>query len=456
MQKKLFGTDGIRCKAGEFPLTPETISKIAYAAGLVLTENANSKNVKKVAIGIDTRESGVWITKSLAKGFNKLGIQVDFSGIIPTPALSVFTRNNAYSFGIMISASHNPFYDNGIKFFSETGEKLSDDIELKIEQKYYELADLNLESADSFYNDVSQDIYKIYKNVLLDSLDEIRKFTEFRIALDPANGSLFDFAPKIFSELGTRIEFADNSNTPTGKNINENCGSTHIQNLLNFMKKNSMSFDIGFSFDGDGDRLIAIRKDGKILDGDVIMGLFAKIFKSQNELTNNCLVLTVMSNLGLKLFLARENIDFCETKVGDRYVYEALTQQNAVIGGEQSGHIILKKFHKTGDGLLAALQIMKILKEIGEKEFNKITDEIKIFPQILVNVRLREKTDIFSVTEIKNFYEKIVTKLGESGRILVRYSGTEPLLRIMLEGENQDEIQKLANDFAELVKQKLV
>jgi phosphoglucosamine mutase len=446
--KKFFGTDGIRGKAGDYPLTKEFIQKLAFAAAEIF-HNKDVEHIQKVIIGTDTRESCFWIFEALCQGLNKLGLEVDYAGVVSTPCLSVFTKLvNNYSFGIMISASHNPYHDNGIKFFSNTGEKLSDNIEKEIEQEILNLQDFKIETnKECVYNDVSNDTYDFYKKFLFNTLNKDFRLDGFKVILDCANGSLFHIGPKIFKDLGSEV--ISIGKDPDGKNINQNCGSTHTDVLVDLVKKNDC--DIAFAFDGDGDRVIGIRKDGKILHGDFLMGILAKYLKDNDELKNNCLVLTVMSNLGLKIFLHDEKIDYIETKVGDRYVYESLKETGSIIGGEQSGHIILKNYNNTGDGLLVALHIVQILKDIGTEEFNKISDNIEILPQILVNVRLKEKKDIFSDSGIKKEYQKIENILGDNGRILVRYSGTEPLLRIMIEGKDKAQITKMADDFAKEV-----
>ena len=463
MTRKYFGTDGIRCKAGDFPLTKEFIQKLAYSAANVLAgEKTGHLKTKKVLIGADTRESAIWIFEALCHGFNKAGFAVDFAGTVSTPCLSILTQKDKYSFGVMISASHNPYHDNGIKFFSNFGEKLSDEIEIKIEEKLNSLTNLNSNNFSNLfvYQNISLQTYEIYKAFLLSTfVKEPGKYFGFaglKIGLDCANGSLFEAAPKIFTELGAETFVLANS--PNGKNINQNCGSTHLENLVDLIKSKADAHDnfhLGFAFDGDGDRVIAVRSDGKVLDGDFLLGILAKFLKKKGELQNNALALTVMSNLGLKLFLKAEKIDFFETKVGDRYIYESLLKKNLMLGGEQSGHIILKKYGNTGDGLLVALHIANIFRNIGRIKFFEITDKIKILPQVLVNLRLDEKKDIFAIPEIQAEYQKIENILGDKGRILVRYSGTEPLLRIMIEGENQDEIKKLADGFAEKVKEKI-
>jgi phosphoglucosamine mutase len=451
MTRKYFGTDGIRAKVGEFPLTEKFIENLAFASANVL---ANTCAVKKVVIGNDTRESAFWIFEALCKGFNRAGFGVDYAGTVSTPCLSILAHKKAYSFGVMISASHNPYHDNGIKFFLNSGEKLSDETELEIE-KILEIeqssksseSSKNLENKNCLYEDISADVYEFYKNFLVSTLAENFSLVGFTVALDCANGSLSAIAPQVFEALGAKVlVFA---NTPDGKNINTNCGSTHIESLVKFVKDNEV--DIGFAFDGDGDRIIAVRNDGKILDGDFLMGILTKFLKDDGKLKNNALALTVMSNLGLKIFLKDEKINFFETKVGDRYIYESLIQNDLVIGGEQSGHIILKKYWNTGDGLLVALHVLKVMFGFGRDRFFELTEKIKILPQVLVNIRLKERKNIFENTDVNIEYGRIEQILGNKGRILVRYSGTEPLLRIMLEGQSKDEIKLLADKFAEVV-----
>jgi phosphoglucosamine mutase len=463
--KKFFGTDGVRGEAGTFPLTKDFIEKLAISTGNILLKKDSAKN-KKVIIGMDTRESGNWIFEALCLGFNRNDFFVDFVGVVSTPALSFFTSNGNYDCGVMISASHNPYFDNGIKFFSNKGEKFEDLLEMEIEKEILDILDIKYTKNENGlkYSDISEKSYDEYLKFLkgLDIFSDGFNFENSKVVLDCSNGSLYKYAKNIFIDFGAETNSIYDS--PNGKNINENCGSTKIENLLKFLLDNSADFDIAFAFDGDGDRVIGIKKiddknfssdlNLKILDGDILMGILSKYFKQKKGyLDNNLLILTVMSNLGLKNFLNSEEIDFFETKVGDKYVYEALKEKSAFVGGEQSGHIILRKYANTGDGLLVALVITKILEEIGNEEFNNWVKNIKILPQILVNVKLKTKVDIFDNEKIKKYYDEIEKKLSGKGRVFIRYSGTEPLLRIMMEGEDYEEIKALANNFADKIQE---
>ncbi|MCP4482521.1 MAG: phosphoglucosamine mutase [bacterium] len=432
-KRKYFGTDGIRERAGEFPLVADFIRRLGFAVGGVLGDST-----KRVLIGRDTRESGEWIFEALSQGFNAQGFAVDYLDIVPTPCLSLMTNNFAYSCGVIISASHNPYFDNGIKFFLGSGEKLSDDVELEIE-KSLDNAEL-LDFKEPIFNKVDLKIF--YSQLDLEGL---------KVALDCANGSFFYLAPKILKEFGAQIEAVAIS--PDGKNINADCGSTHINHLLSFM--NNKDFHLGFAFDGDGDRVLAVQGNGKILDGDSILGILAIYLKEKGRLKNNTLVITVMSNLGLKLAMQEANINIIETNVGDRYVYEEMKNNDAVLGGEQSGHIILREFNNTGDGLLAVLMLLEVFKDWGQQKFYEISASIRKLPQVLINVRVDNKKAIEEVNTLSIACKRIEKKLAGKGRILIRYSGTEPVMRIMLEGENEEEIKQYAENFAKLVKQSL-
>lgn len=455
MIKKFFGTDGIRGKAGNFPLEENFIQFLGFAVSRYFIEK-NLVKAKKILIGRDTRESGQFIFDNLAIGLikNNLNFKIFDIGVVSTPLISSLSKD--YDFSIMISASHNPYYDNGIKFFSRLGEKFSDEMELDIEKILLEVMDKNINFNNDSYN----------KNIIDISLSSLEKYLSFyknifsnldlknkKIILDTANGSLSNFAKKIFEHFNAEVLIINNE--PNGKNINLFSGSTNINYFKDFLEKEKIDFDLAFSFDGDGDRVIALKKIDnsiKILDGDYIIGIFAKYLKSRNELKNNSVCITKMSNLGLKKFLEEEKINFYETNVGDKYVYESLEKNNLNLGGEKSGHIILKNFASTGDGLLNALFLSKIYTELEEDNFLQIIKNIKEFPQILKNIKFDKKIDIFENEKVNLEYNRIKNILWEHGRIFVRFSGTEPLLRIMIEGEDERKIDLLIKNFIKIIK----
>jgi phosphoglucosamine mutase len=450
VERKLFGTDGIREIAGKYPLDEKTITKIGYSVGLVLEKYSNNKT-KTIVIGRDTRESGEWILEALASGFSSLGYEILDLGIVPTPLVSFILKKINCMCGIVISASHNPFEYNGIKFFSSNGEKLPDNIELEIEKNILSINEIpNINNQKLILKNINQEAVKYYTDFLISIVGDKFNLNGFKIVVDCANGALFKIAPDFFEKLGAKIVVINNS--PDGKNINENCGSLHKDKLIK--KILDEKADLGFAFDGDGDRVQFSDDLGSDLDGDHIMAIGASFLKKINKLKNNALVVTIMTNLGLKIAMKKEHIDVFETNVGDRYVYEKMKELDASIGGEQSGHIIFRDFSVTGDGLLTALYVLYIIKSTGKK-LSELKNIMNRLPQILLNVKVKAKKDIFSVPVLLKNYNEIKNKLGENGRINVRYSGTELLLRIMIEGENYDEISQMANDFAKLVKENL-
>ncbi|MFC1485055.1 phosphoglucosamine mutase [bacterium] len=449
MKRKFFGTDGVRAVAGKYPLDEKTIQQLGYSAGSVFKKTKGEDLDKKVVIGSDTRESAFWIFKALCKGFNRCGINIDFAGVIPTPCISVLSRREEYMCGVVISASHNPYYDNGIKFFSSAGEKLPDEIELEIEKNLNNIRLDNISENES-YADISDTAHKIYTDFLKNTLPDNFRLKNLKIIVDCANGALSKIAPKFLESLGANV--IPLASEPNGKNINENCGSTHISNLTEKVKEKKAN--LGIAFDGDGDRVILVDDKAQVVDGDFVMGILAKNWKEKNELVSDTLVLTVMSNLGLKIAMKNLGIKTEETQVGDRYVYERMKEKNLILGGEQSGHIILRDYNTTGDGLLTALHLLKVIIQTN-KNLSELKTIFDKFPQVLVNVKVKEKKDVMKIPALKEEYEKIRDFLNEEGRILIRYSGTEPLLRIMIEGRDKNIIEDMANKYAEMVKKNL-
>ena len=435
---KFFGTDGIRGKADKFPFDNNTVSLIGY----VLAETLD-KQGKGILIGRDTRQSGKRILNALTKGINAAGIKVTDLGVLPTPAVAYILKNNDYQAGIVISASHNPYTDNGIKFFSSKGTKLPDSTEAKLEKNLVKYLDEKkiLKSASKIKNFSSKDSKKLvnqYKDFLISLMpkDALKGKT---VAIDCANGASYKIAPEVLKKLKANVIVINNN--PDGKNINLNCGALHPETIAEVVKEQKCF--CGFAFDGDADRVISVDDKGIIRDGDFFLGVVAKHLKNNNKLKNNTLVITVMANLGLLKAAKTEKINIVTSKVGDRYVYEDLKKHKAILGGEQSGHIIFKQLLDTGDGQISALQLLNILVK-EEKKLSEMCAWIKKYPQILINEKVAEKIPLEKLPATTKVIKQIEKKLGDNGRVLVRYSGTENLLRVMLEGQDKKEIKSFA------------
>lgn len=444
---RMFGTDGVRGIANT-ELTAETAYKLGRAGAYVLTKGTHKP---KILVGKDTRISGDMLEDALVSGILSVGAEAVRVDVIPTPAIAYLTRKYNADAGVVISASHNPVEYNGIKFFNGEGFKLSDELEDRIQR----VIENNFEGVPmptgkdvgrSIIEDNAQDDYVEFAKSTID-ID----LTGLKVALDCANGAAYQTAVKTFRELGADVRVINND--PDGVNINDNCGSTHPEELMDYVVRKKCH--VGFAFDGDADRCLAVDEKGNLVNGDFIMGVCGKYMKEQGRLKNNKVVVTVMSNMGLEIALAKENISEEKTKVGDRYVLEEMKKGGYVLGGEQSGHIIFLEFNTTGDGLVTALQVSSIIKKSGEK-LSKLASIMKELPQILVNVTVSsDKINLYKEdSEVISAIESIENKLSGKGRVLIRPSGTEPLLRIMLEGENQDEIDILANSLASLIKEK--
>lgn len=446
--RKYFGTDGVRGVANS-ELTPHLAFALARAAGHILSKKIKKDGKLLAVIGADTRISGDMLKSSLIAGFNSSGMDVIDLGVITTPAVAHLTIKYGADVGVMVSASHNPMEYNGIKFFNSKGYKLDDNIELEIENH-----------LESDFGEIKTHehlgVIEHNKNGLEDYIDYLGKAVPLdlkgiKIAMDCANGASFEVAPKIFERLGAEVVAINNE--PNGININDKCGSTHPESLQK--KVVEIGADYGLAYDGDADRLIAVDEKGEIVDGDKIMLLVANHIKKDNNLKNNTLVVTVMSNLGLFAAAKKLGIDLEKTKVGDRYVLENMQQNGHIIGGEQSGHIILLDLATTGDGVLSSLMLSKVIKESGKK-LSELATIMDIFPQVLLNVKVEDKykNTYMEIPEVKEVIEKVENILGDDGRILIRPSGTEPLIRVMLEGKNQDEIQKLAEEIVDIIEEK--
>ncbi|MEA5000475.1 MAG: phosphoglucosamine mutase [Endomicrobiaceae bacterium] len=443
---EFFGTDGIRGKSNEFPFDNRTVSLIGY----VLAKNT-SGNGNGILIGRDTRESGVRIFKALRQGINAAGVKVVDLGVIPTAAVAYLLKHNSYHAGIVISASHNPYTDNGIKFFNTKGMKLADNVEAKLEKELtrYINEKKELAAAKKIKNISGKSLIKQYSNFLL-SLLPANSLKNKKIVVDCANGASYKVAPEVLKKLKAEVVVINDK--PTGKNINLNCGALHPEIVAEAVKKENAF--CGFAFDGDADRVISVDHKGIVRDGDYFLAVTARHLKQTNKLKNNTLVVTVMANLGLIKAMKEAEINTVVSKVGDRYVYENLKKHKAVLGGEQSGHIIFKNLLDTGDGMISAVQLLKILVSSGSS-LSELCSSVKKYPQILINEKVSKKIPVEQLPETLKLIKTAESDLGDNGRVLVRYSGTENLLRVMIEGQNKAEIKKMAQDIAESAKQEI-
>ena len=455
---RLFGTDGARGIANT-EITCELAMEIGRAAAMALTQHTNKR--PKFLIGMDTRASSQMLEASLSAGLCSVGADVMLLGEIPTPAVAYLVRQYEYDAAVMISASHNPCEYNGIKIFQGSGYKLPDALEEEIESIILDKSQVPPIKVGGEVGRItrSQTAPKDYINYLVNlAEDELNKsghknFNNLRIAVDCSNGSASVTAPRIFMSLCDDCFFI--ASHPNGININSNCGSTHLEFLQDFVVRNKC--DIGLAFDGDADRFLAVDESGNVVDGDKLIAIFAKFMKENGTLKNNTAVVTVMSNMGFFKFCEDNEIDCEKTKVGDRYVLENMLENEYVIGGEQSGHIIFKDFATTGDGQLSALKLLCIMKATGKK-LSELASVMQVFPQTLINVRVSDfgKAKFPHVEEIKNAISEAQKELGNDGRVLVRVSGTEPLVRVMIEGKNEEKINHLAQEIAQVIKERLL
>ena len=438
MSSTLFGTDGVRGTAGEYPLDRVTVARIG--AALVRAMAAGDRPLRFVT-GRDTRESGGWIEQELARGASSAGAAVTSAGMVPTPAVAYVTRTMGFDAGLVISASHNPFGDNGIKVFSGRGEKFTEDLEREVESIVARGDWIVPPSAEARLDRI--DVLDAYIAHARLALPEPQRLGAFPIAIDTANGATAVVAPRLLRELGIAVHVLNAS--PDGRNINLECGSTHPAGLAAAVRQHGCR--MGVAFDGDGDRAIFVDAGGSVVDGDAVLLMCARHLKAQGRLRGNAIVATVMSNIGLELALRESGIELVRCPVGDKYVMEEMIRRGLSLGGEQSGHIIFSDHLYTGDGLATALSVLRVMADTG-RELADLAAELVSYPQVLVNVRVREKKDLKSVPEIAETIDAVEKRLSGQGRLLVRYSGTEPLLRVMLEGRDQREIQKWAAEIA--------
>ena len=452
--RKYFGTDGIR-RIANTELSPELVYKVAKAGAYVLSKHAD--HIPTILIGRDTRISGTLIESAMVAGFLSYGANVKLLGVIPTPAVAYLTRKLNADAGVVISASHNTYEFNGIKYFSNKGMKIPDTLEEEIEEvmesgKLDKLTAVNEKIGVSEYclDLVNEYIYFFRKN-FDDNLEQYSK-DNFVVGLDTANGATYQVAEKIFKALG--IPYKIINNQPDGININQNCGSTHLDALKKFVVENHLS--LGVAYDGDGDRCLAIDEKGNEIDGDKLLAIISQNLRKKGKLNKDTIVATVMSNLGLNKYAKENEIQLIQTKVGDRYVLEEMLKQGYNLGGEQSGHIILLDYNPTGDGILTSLMLIQTMLEENKKA-SELASIVKLYPQVLINAKVssEKKYDYEKNEDIKQAIQKLETEFAGNGRVLIRPSGTEPLVRVMIEGEDQDYITKKAQDMVNLIEEKL-
>ena len=452
--RKYFGTDGIR-RIANTELTPNLVFKVAKAGAYVLSKHLD--HAPTILIGRDTRISGTLIESAMVAGFLSYGAKVKLLGVMPTPAVAYLTRKLKADAGVVISASHNTYEFNGIKYFSNKGTKIPDDLEEEIEEimdseKLGDLTAINEKIGTSEYalDLVDEYVYFFRKNFD----DDIEKYNRknFVVGIDTANGATYSVAEKVFKALGIKYKIINNQ--PDGININQDCGSTHLEGLKKFVVDNKLS--LGIAYDGDGDRCLAVDEKGEEIDGDKLMAIISQNLRKHNKLKKDTIVGTVMSNLGLNKYARDNGLEFLQTKVGDRYVLEEMLKHGFNLGGEQSGHVILLDYNPTGDGILTSLMLIKCILE-EKKKASELGALVKKYPQVLINAQVNadKKFDYEKDSEIKEQIEKLEKEFAGNGRVVIRPSGTEPLVRVMIEGEDQEYIAKIATEIAKLIEEKL-
>lgn len=452
--RKYFGTDGIR-RIANTELSPELVYKVAKSGAYVLSKHTD--HAPNILIGRDPRISGTLIESAMIAGFLSYGANVKVLGVIPTPAVAYLTRKLNADASVVISASHNTYEFNGVKYFSNKGMKISDEIEEEIEEvmesgKLEELTAVNdkIGVSENREDLINEYIYFFRKN--FDEKIEKYNRKDFVVGIDTANGATYKVAEEVFKSLGIKYKIINNN--PDGININKNCGSTHIEGLKKLVLEEKLS--LGIAYDGDGDRCLAVDEKGNLMDGDILLAIISRHLKRQEKLNNNTLVSTVMSNLGLNKFTEKEGMNFKQTKVGDRYVLEEMLKNNYNLGGEQSGHVILLDYNPTGDGILTSLMLIQVLLENNLKA-SEAASIVNIYPQVLINAKVAsdQKYDYDKNEIIKKEIEKLENEFANNGRVLIRASGTEPLVRVMIEGEDKEYITEKAKALAECIEKNL-
>lgn len=444
MGKELFGTDGIRGVAGEYPLDPATV----HAFGIALGDTALRLGDRpQVVIGMDTRESGPWIAAQVAAGLETRNVRARFAGVVTTPGVAYLTSSDSFAAGVMISASHNPYQDNGIKVFGHSGYKLPDDQEHEIEQEIFRVRETAAaNAAKPLRVDASLDQHYIGHLMSTCAVS----FNGMRLVVDCGQGAASALAPDLFRQMGADVHaiFCQ----PNGRNINLDCGALHVSHLRDAVLERQA--DIGVAFDGDADRAIFVSSSGKIVDGDAVLLVAARSLKASGHLDGNVVIATVMSNLGLEKTLERGGIRLLRTPVGDKYVLEEMLRTGAVLGGEQSGHVIFREYATTGDGLLTAVRVLEIARRSGAG-LDELTADLQIYPQRLVNVRVREKKPLAEIPAVAREIRACEDAFGDSGRVLVRYSGTEALARVMIEGPDEERVSEFCDRIAGAIRKEI-
>ncbi len=446
--KKLFGTDGIRAEAGKYPLDAATVKIIGASLARQLSERLGRR--PHFILGRDTRKSGAWIEEAFCVGASAVGATCESAEVITTPGIAYLTKNFGFDAGIVISASHNPFEDNGIKIFTPTGKKLDEATEREIEKDVFQDSEFKIQDS-GLGADVSKsvDYQTAYLNYLAGEFQALN-LTNFKMIIDCANGAASHLAPRLFNKFGADLVFINNA--PDGVNINENCGSLHLDNLQKKVLEEKADF--GVAFDGDADRALFVDETGHLVDGDAVLWVMANHLNDDDKLNNQTVVSTVMSNIGLEIALNSRNIKLVRTDVGDKYVLAELLRSKSSVGGEQSGHIIFPDHSLVGDGMLTTLFLLEAVR-VKNKTLSQMHEGFTQFPQILVNVKVREKQPFESIAEIAAAAAEVTAELGDKGRLLLRYSGTENLARVMIEGEKQSEIKEQAHRLARIIKDNL-
>ena len=452
--RKYFGTDGIR-RIANTELSPELVYKVAKAGAYVLSKH--TEHAPTILIGRDTRISGSLIESAMVAGFLSYGANVKILGVMPTPAVAYLTRRFKADASVVISASHNTYEFNGVKYFSNKGMKIPDELEEEIEEvmdsgKIDELTAVNDKiGVSEIRTDLLEEYIYFFRKNFEEELERLNR-DDFVVAVDTANGATSVVADKVFTVLGIKHHILNDS--PNGININEGCGSTHLEMLKQYVIDKKCN--LGIAYDGDGDRCLAVDENGNEIDGDKIIAIISQYLKSKEKLNKDTIVATVMSNLGLNKYAKQNGLTFVQTKVGDRYVLEEMLKNGYNLGGEQSGHVICLDYNPTGDGILTSLMIIKAILEQGKKA-SEVASIMKAYPQVLINAKVLsdKKYDFDKDEEIKSAIEKLNKEFDGNGRVLIRASGTEPLVRVMIEGEDQDYIKQKAQTIANLIEQKL-
>ena len=443
---RLFGTDGVRGVANTHPMTCEVALRLGRAIAHVFRRSARRH---KILIGKDTRLSGYMLEQALAAGVCSMGVDVLLVGPVPTPGIAFLTRTMRADAGVVISASHNPFQDNGIKFFAQTGFKLPDEVEDEIQELVFEdTIDHLRPTAEAIGKAFRiEDALGRYNVFAKNSFPRHRTLDGLRIVVDCANGAGYRVAPEVLEELGATV--IPMGNTPNGENINDGCGALHPEGLMARVQEEQA--DLGIALDGDADRCLLVDEKGQLVDGDQVLAIAAAAWQDAGRLANGTVVATVMSNLGLEVLLRERGVQLMRTPVGDRYVVEEMVRGKHVLGGEQSGHVIFLDHNTTGDGLVTALGILAILVDTG-RPLSELAGTMSRFPQVLVNVRVAERRDVTADPLVAAAIGDVESALGDRGRVLVRASGTEPLIRVMVEGESEDAVQQHADSIADAIR----